>query len=178
MESEILENDPLLREIVRRLVTAYAPERIYLFGSRARGDADSDSDYDLMLIVPDDASPDRRRSRMAYEVLRGTGRAADVLVWTRTRFDSRRRVRASLPATVASEGRLISLEEIGEQCLDVDRTLRSLVDRAVPLTEYAWRFRYPGEPEEPSLEEADQALAIAREVYASVLARLPPEARP
>ncbi len=45
-----------------------------------------------------------------------------------------------------------SLEELGEQCLEVDSTLRSLIDRTVPLTEYAWKFRYPGEPEEPSIK--------------------------
>ena len=28
-----------------------------------------------------------------------------------------------------------SLEELGEQCLEMDPTLRSLIDRAVPLTE-------------------------------------------
>jgi predicted nucleotidyltransferase len=107
MEPDILKDDPVLAEIVRRLVQAYGPERIYLFGSKARGDAEPDSDYDLMLIVPDDAPPERRRSRLAYQVLRGTGRAADVLVWTRTSFESRLRVRASLPATVVSEGRLL-----------------------------------------------------------------------
>ncbi len=107
MEPDNLRDDPVLGEIVRRLVQAYAPERIYLFGSNARGDAEPDSDYDLMLIVPDNAPPERRRSRMAYEVLRGTGRAADVLVWTRTSFDSRLGVRTSLPAIVASEGRLL-----------------------------------------------------------------------
>ncbi len=71
-----------------------------------------------------------------------------------------------------------SLEELGEQCLEVDPTLRVLIDRVVPLTEYAWRFRYPGEPEEPSRQEAEEALAIAREVYAAVIAGLPGEARP
>src|ERR1039458_1815733 len=40
--------DPLLGEIVRRLTDVYRPERIYLFGSTARGDAGPDSDYDLM----------------------------------------------------------------------------------------------------------------------------------
>jgi predicted nucleotidyltransferase len=30
-------SDPALAEIVRRLVDAYRPERIYLFGSVARG---------------------------------------------------------------------------------------------------------------------------------------------
>lgn len=52
-----------------------------------------------------------------------------------------------------------SIEELGEQCLQVDPTLKGLIDRAVPLTEYAWKFRYPGEPEEPSSQEAEEALA-------------------
>jgi len=60
----------VLSEIVRRLVVAYAPERIYLFGSVARGEAGPDSDYDLMVIVPDEAEPERRRSRLAYRTLR------------------------------------------------------------------------------------------------------------
>lgn len=107
METDILRDDPVLAEIVRRLVAAYEPERIYLFGSKARGDAGPDSDYDLMVVVPDDAPPVRRRSRLAYEALRGTGRAADVLVCTRSSFDSRLHVRASLPATIVSEGRLL-----------------------------------------------------------------------
>ena len=36
--------DPSLAEAVRRLVVAYQPERIYLFGSVARGEAGQDSD--------------------------------------------------------------------------------------------------------------------------------------
>ena len=71
-----------------------------------------------------------------------------------------------------------SLEEIGEQCLDIDPSLKPLVDRAVPLTEYAWKFRYPGEPEDLSPEETEDALAVAREVYEAILARLPQEVCP
>ena len=70
-----------------------------------------------------------------------------------------------------------SLEEVGEQCLEIDTSLKSLIDRAVPLTEYAWKFRYPGEPEEPTLEEAQSALVTAKEVYEAVAARLPEAAR-
>jgi hypothetical protein len=99
--------DPALAEVVRRLVEAYQPERIYLFGSVARGDAGPDSDYDILVVVPDDAQPERRRSRVAYEVLWGTGIAADVLVWTAGRFNSRTYLPASLPATVLREGRLL-----------------------------------------------------------------------
>jgi len=99
--------DSKLTEITSRLVRACQPERIYLFGSKARGDAGPDSDYDLLVIVPDDASPERRRSRLAYQALRGTAVAADVLVWTRSAFDSRLHLRASLPSTVVAEGTLI-----------------------------------------------------------------------
>jgi predicted nucleotidyltransferase len=59
-------DDPALAEAVRRLVEAYQPECVYLFGSVARGDAGPDSDYDLLVVVPDDAPPERRRSRLAY----------------------------------------------------------------------------------------------------------------
>lgn len=99
--------DGVLAEVLRRLVAAYQPQLVYLFGSKARGEEGPDSDYDLLLVVPDDASPERRRSRLAYEALRGTGTAADVLVCTRTYFDSRLHLRASLPATVVREGTLL-----------------------------------------------------------------------
>ena len=100
-------DDPALAEVVRRLVDAYQPERIYLFGSVARGDAGSDSDYDLLVVVPDDAQLERRRSRLAYEALKGTGTAADVLVCTRSYFEDRRSLKASLPGTVLREGCLL-----------------------------------------------------------------------
>jgi predicted nucleotidyltransferase len=107
MQDDTRELEGPLAEIVRRLVEAYQPRRIYLFGSMARGDAGPDSDYDLLVIVPDDALPERRRSKLAYEALRGTGTAADVLVCTESYFEARRHLRASLPGTVLREGRLL-----------------------------------------------------------------------
>ena len=77
-------DDPTLAELLRRLQAAYQPDSVYLFGSRARGEPGPDSDYDFLLVVPDDAPPERRQSGLAYEALRGTGVAADVLVCTRT----------------------------------------------------------------------------------------------
>ncbi len=100
-------DDPQLDEVLRRSVEAYAPETIYLFGSVARGDAGPDSDYDLLVVVPDGAPRERRSSRLAYEALCGTGIAADVIVCTRSYFEERRRLRASLPGTVLREGKLL-----------------------------------------------------------------------
>ncbi len=71
-----------------------------------------------------------------------------------------------------------SIEEIGEAAIRIDTTLREVVDRAVPLTEYAWKFRYPGEQDEPAAAEADEALHAARGVLGVVLARIPAAAHP
>jgi predicted nucleotidyltransferase len=107
METPELQQDPMLAEIVRRLVEAYHPERIYLFGSKARGDAGPDSDYDLMVVVPDAAPPPMERGRRTHEALRGVRTPIDVLVWSRDAFDKRLHLKASLPATIIREGKLL-----------------------------------------------------------------------
>jgi uncharacterized protein len=107
MEAPDPQNDPMLAEIVRRLVEAYQPERVYLFGSHARGEAGPDSDYDLMVVVPGQAPLPWQRSHRTSEALRGIGMAADVLVWARESFEKRLHLKASLPSTIMREGRLL-----------------------------------------------------------------------
>ena len=70
-----------------------------------------------------------------------------------------------------------NLEELGQQCVSVDAMLAPAADQATPLTEYAWKFRYPGETDEPDHERAEEALAAARSVYQGILARIPPATR-
>ena len=65
------------------------------------------------------------------------------------------------------------LERLGRACAQIAPSLGAVVDEAVPLTEYAWRFRYPGEVEGPGRAEAEAALATARRVYEAVLGQLP-----
>ncbi|MDR7523504.1 MAG: HEPN domain-containing protein [Armatimonadota bacterium] len=71
-----------------------------------------------------------------------------------------------------------NLTELGELCARLDPTLEPLLRRASGLTDYAWKFRYPGEPDEPPRGEAEEALALAREVYEQILVRLPREVAP
>ena len=70
-----------------------------------------------------------------------------------------------------------NLEEIGEQCLAIDPSLHEFVDQAVPLSEYAWRLRYPGEPAQPGSEEVAEALAIAGAVFEALATRMPADVR-
>lgn len=71
-----------------------------------------------------------------------------------------------------------SLEEVGKQCTDIDSSLQAVVDDAVPLTAYAWRFRYPGDVAPPTREEAQRGLSLAHRAFEAVTARIPPEAHP
>ena len=107
IQRQLLDDDPTLREIVRRLVEAYHPLRIYLFGSKARGTAGPDSDYDILVVVPDDAPPELKRNKLAYQILWGVRGAKDVLVCPEECFLSRATVISSLPATVLREGKLL-----------------------------------------------------------------------
>jgi predicted nucleotidyltransferase len=98
---------PISSRRARRLVAEFRPERIYLFGSRARDETTEDSDYDLMVVVNDADGAGYRLAQRAHALLWDLGAGADILVWTRKDFDSRLHLRASLPGTVVREGRLL-----------------------------------------------------------------------
>lgn len=69
---------PILEDVIDRIVDVAAPERIILFGSAARGDVRQDSDVDL-LIVKDGEDALTLMSRI-YREMRGVGVAVDALV--------------------------------------------------------------------------------------------------
>ena len=56
--------------------------------------------------------------------------------------------------------------------------MEPLLHRAARLSPFAGVFRYPTEMGVPTMEEAREALALAREVFDAILARLPQEVRP
>lgn len=64
------------------------------------------------------------------------------------------------------------LRALALKCASLDSEFRQWVERVGPLTAYAVRFRYPG-PNDPKLEEVRGALAIAHEMQAFVIERLP-----
>lgn len=60
-------------------------------------------------------------------------------------------------------------------CLPFDTAFNTLRRAAVTLTPYAVAIRYPGELPGLTEEEAQEALALAREVWVFVQERLPPD---
>jgi predicted nucleotidyltransferase len=67
--------------IVDRLVLGYAPDRIILFGSRARGAARPDSDVDLLIVKETDRRPIDRRIEVE-RLLADRALPLDVVVYT------------------------------------------------------------------------------------------------
>jgi HEPN domain-containing protein len=64
---------------------------------------------------------------------------------------------------------------LSPDCLALDDSLQSAVSQAEGLTQYAWRFRYPGMPYEPDSNEAKDGLQRAEAVVLEVERRLPAE---
>jgi predicted nucleotidyltransferase len=111
MQAELTRQEAI-KEITRRLIAYYHPVRIYLFGSEARGDSRPDSDLDFLVVVQDDAPEEQLRPGAGRKAVRGTGFAKDIVPWRKTDFEERAAwVRASLPATVVREGRLLYVSE-------------------------------------------------------------------
>jgi HEPN domain-containing protein len=69
------------------------------------------------------------------------------------------------------------LTELGHLCLAIDPSLREPLQNAARLTEYAWRYRYPGEPLEPDLEELQDDITIGKALMLELFDRLPKELR-
>ncbi len=70
------------------------------------------------------------------------------------------------------------LVEIAEPCWQVDPSLRPLLERSLPLSQYAWKHRYPGEPVDATRDEATAAMQLAQAITGAMLERLPSEVRP
>jgi len=98
---------PELKEITRRLVAEFAPERIILFGSHAWGHPDENSDVDLLVVVSESDLPPPRRAARAYRCLRDVSVPLDILVRTREEVESTRHVPASLIHEVLARGRVL-----------------------------------------------------------------------
>jgi predicted nucleotidyltransferase len=57
--------DQQIRDLADRIAAEFRPQRIILFGSRARGTPHQDSDVDLLVVMPFEGS----RFRMAGRIL-------------------------------------------------------------------------------------------------------------
>ncbi|HEX3048694.1 MAG TPA: nucleotidyltransferase domain-containing protein [Bacillota bacterium] len=98
--------DQVLEESVNRIVSYIKPEKIILFGSRARGDYNQSSDYDLCIIKDGIENP-RRLAREIYKILYGVGGAIEVLVEKPENFEKHKDNPFFLYQNILKEGVLV-----------------------------------------------------------------------
>jgi predicted nucleotidyltransferase len=103
---QVIVDESLLEEIVRRLIEAVDPDRIILFGSHARGDVQPDSDIDL-LIVKDSDEPAYRRTIPAYRALSGLGVPKDIIWRTPAEVEDWSRVPTYVTTRALREGKIL-----------------------------------------------------------------------
>lgn len=96
--------DKNLSEIVGKLRAHFHPEKIYLFGSRAKGTSSSSSDYDLFLVLKDSNKRQLDRMAEAYDLLWGRTVSVDVLIYTEDEFNEAKEEFNSIAHSVATEG--------------------------------------------------------------------------
>jgi predicted nucleotidyltransferase len=93
-----------IREVVRRLVDYYQPEKIYLIGSSARGEARPDSDLDFIVVIEDDPPKWKLPGGGVQQHLQGIPLPIDVVPFRKSVFKERSDWLMSLPAIALREG--------------------------------------------------------------------------
>jgi predicted nucleotidyltransferase len=99
-------NNDLIGDIVRRIVETAQPEKIILFGSRARGDARPNSDFDV-LVIKKSSEPSYRRDAPLYVALADLPVEVEVLVYTPEEVAEWAQVPQAFVTTATREGKTV-----------------------------------------------------------------------
>jgi len=92
--------------MVEKMCRVGSPEKIILFGSRARGDATVDSDIDL-LVIEQSNLPRYKRSARYRKAVAGLFAAKDIVVWSPEEIEEWSAVPNAFITTVLREGKVL-----------------------------------------------------------------------
>ena len=95
-----------IKDIVRKIVSRFDPERIILFGSCARGKPGPDSDVDLLVVMPVKKS----KRRLAIEIgvaLADIRLSKDIIVTTPEEFAWRKEIPGTIERPAYLEGKVL-----------------------------------------------------------------------
>lgn len=95
-------------KVAAKLLKGMQADEVWLFGSRARGDANADSDIDLLVVVPESREPRHERSRRARLLVADVPEPMDVAVVTKQEWRRQAHVVNTLPYLASHEGLLLA----------------------------------------------------------------------
>ncbi|MDO8683469.1 MAG: nucleotidyltransferase domain-containing protein [Armatimonadota bacterium] len=103
---QVSKADEIINQMARRITEIFQPEKIILFGSRARHEDVSDSDVDLLVIVKEVS--DRRALRIAIRrAVNGMGLPKDIIVLTTNEFETKRNIPGTIAYPADREGKAL-----------------------------------------------------------------------
>ena len=100
------QTERLIKEMVRRIVARFNPEKVILFGSYARGMAGTDSDVDLLVVMRVKGSKRKTQLRIRT-ALHDILLPKDVIVSDVAEFDWRKDVVGTIEWPAAHEGKVL-----------------------------------------------------------------------
>lgn len=95
-----------IREMVRRIVRRFDPDKVILFGSYARGDAGPDSDVDLLIVMPV-AGSKREKAIEIGVALHDIPLPKDLIVTTPEEFEWRKDTIGTIEWPAWREGKVV-----------------------------------------------------------------------
>lgn len=93
--------------LIKTILEVYAPRRVVLFGSHARGEAGPDSDLDLVVILDDDAPAEALSWRRRNEARKGYTGSVDIIPCRAGVLAERANAPGSLAETIMREGIIV-----------------------------------------------------------------------
>ena len=100
-------NEQMIEEVKERLVAAYDPLAIYIFGSYVWGHPDEESDLDILVVI-DEYKKDRFKTMAdGHRVLIDLDLAKDILLYNKEQFDVCSSDKTSICNKVVNEGKQI-----------------------------------------------------------------------
>jgi predicted nucleotidyltransferase len=95
-----------IRQMVRRIVDQFHPEKVILFGSHARGEEGPGSDVDLLIVMP--LSGSKREKQVEIRMaLQAICVPKDIVVTTPEEFRWRQEIPGTIERPAAREGRVL-----------------------------------------------------------------------
>jgi predicted nucleotidyltransferase len=99
-------NQETLRPVVDRIVANFHPNRIILFGSFARGEADDGSDLDL-LVIENEVENRGQEMLKLYRTIGHIGVGVDVLVYSEREVERRGQVPGTVIYHALRQGKVL-----------------------------------------------------------------------
>lgn len=100
----LLAAEPRLGRLVDLARQRLKAAEVWVFGSRARGDAHPDSDWDIFLVLPDDAPESSLDPEATWQLGRDAGLMADVVAARATEVHEAADTPNTLAYVLAREG--------------------------------------------------------------------------